>query len=90
VTFASQADAQDAIDNMDMNVHHDRVLRVNLAKPMKNPTQPGGNRPIWESEDWLQKYAKPLSQSGGVQGRNNEEGGTQHLTEDEAAEEDME
>jgi len=24
---------------------------------------------VWESEEWLQQYAKPLAQSGGVQGR---------------------
>jgi len=31
--------------------------------------QAGGNRAVWESEEWLQQYAKPLAQSGGVQGR---------------------
>ncbi|KAG1715710.1 hypothetical protein ID866_1473 [Astraeus odoratus] len=71
VTYSSTADAQDAIDNMDLNELRGRVLKVNIAKPMKAAVQPGaGNRAIWESEEWLQKYAKPLAQSGGVQGRN--------------------
>ncbi|KAI0665177.1 RNA-binding domain-containing protein [Cubamyces menziesii] len=66
VTYSSSADAQDAIDNMDLNELNGRVLRVNLARPMKGPLQPQGNRAIWESEEWLQKYAKPLDQSGGA------------------------
>jgi hypothetical protein len=40
VTYASAADAQDAIDNMDLNEWRGRVLKVNLARPMKNPIQP--------------------------------------------------
>ncbi|KIM46682.1 hypothetical protein M413DRAFT_63544 [Hebeloma cylindrosporum] len=66
VTFSSQGDAQDAIDNMDMNELKGRVLRVNLARPMKAATlNPQGNRAIWESEEWLQEHVKPLAQSGG-------------------------
>lgn len=38
-------DAQDAIDNMDMNEFRGRVLKVNLAKPQKVPLQGLGNRP---------------------------------------------
>lgn len=71
VTYSSAADAQDAIDNMDLNEFRGKVLKVNTARPIKASMQPGaGNRAIWESEDWLQQYAKPLAQSGGVQGRN--------------------
>ncbi|KAG7092491.1 hypothetical protein E1B28_008842 [Marasmius oreades] len=69
VTYGSSADAQDAIDNMDLNELKGRVIKVNLARPMKTPMQLGGNRAVWESEEWLKQYAKPLSQSGGVQGR---------------------
>ncbi|KAK7054820.1 hypothetical protein VNI00_003283 [Paramarasmius palmivorus] len=91
VTYSSAADAQDAIDNMDLNELRGRVIKVNLAKPMKTPMQLGGNRAgkflavtytlhffliifppfhlVWESEEWLKQYVKPLSQSGGVQGR---------------------
>ncbi|KAF9246492.1 RNA-binding domain-containing protein [Melanogaster broomeanus] len=71
VTYASPADAQDAIDNMDLNELRGRVLKVNIARPIKASIQPGaGNRAIWESEEWLMQHAKPLAQSGGVQGRN--------------------
>ena len=44
VTFASPADAQDAIDNMDLNELHGKVLRVNLARPSKMPVQGLGNK----------------------------------------------
>lgn len=44
ITFGSSADAQDAIDNMDMNELKGRVLKVNLARPMKGVLQPNGNR----------------------------------------------
>ncbi|KZT67739.1 RNA-binding domain-containing protein [Daedalea quercina L-15889] len=66
VTFASTADAQDAIDNMDLNELKGRVLKVNLARQVKAPVQGAGNRAIWESEEWLQQYAKPLDRSGGA------------------------
>lgn len=44
VTYSSSADAQDAIDNMDLNELRGRVIKVNLARPMKGPVQLGGNR----------------------------------------------
>ncbi|EKM55589.1 uncharacterized protein PHACADRAFT_256317 [Phanerochaete carnosa HHB-10118-sp] len=44
VTFASTADAQDAIDNMDLNELQGKVLRVNLARPSKMPVQGLGNK----------------------------------------------
>lgn len=44
VTYSSPADAQDAIDNMDLNDLNGRVVRVSLARPMKGPTQGAGNR----------------------------------------------
>ncbi|EJD02314.1 RNA-binding domain-containing protein [Fomitiporia mediterranea MF3/22] len=69
VTYTSSGDAQDAIDNMDMNELRGRVLRVNLARPQKLTAAVSGNRPIWESEEWLKQYAKPLAQSGGVGSR---------------------
>ncbi|EIN07342.1 RNA-binding domain-containing protein [Punctularia strigosozonata HHB-11173 SS5] len=65
VTYTSAEDAQDAIDNMDLNELRGRVLKVSLARPMKTPAQLGGNRAVWESEEWIKQYAKPLSQSGG-------------------------
>lgn len=45
VTYASPADAQDAIDNMDLNELRGRVIKVNIARPFKAAIQPGaGNR----------------------------------------------
>lgn len=76
VTYSSPADAQDAIDNMDLNEMRGKVLKVNLARPMKGPVQPMGNRAVWESEDWLKQHVKPLSQSGGVQGRTTSRSGS--------------
>jgi len=78
VTFSSPADAQDAIDNMELNELKGKVLRVNLARPMKAPTQGAGNKAIWESEDWLKQYAKPLARSGGaaLRARTRDGGGT--------------
>ncbi|KAF9815306.1 hypothetical protein IEO21_04669 [Rhodonia placenta] len=66
VTFASPADAQDAIDNMDLNELNGRVLKVNIARQLKAPTEGLGNRAIWESEEWLKTFAKPLDKSGGA------------------------
>jgi len=73
VTFSSAGDAQDAIDNMDMNELRGRILKVSLARPMKGVTPATGNRPIWESEDWLKQHAKPLAGSGGLRGPRNPE-----------------
>jgi len=69
VTYGSSNDAQDAIDNMDMNELKGKVIKVNLARPMKGPIEAGNNRAVWESEEWLKQHAKPLAESGGVQGR---------------------
>ena len=44
VTYSSAGDAQDAIDNMDMNELRGRVLKVSLARPLKGVQQPAGNR----------------------------------------------
>ncbi|TFK55052.1 RNA-binding domain-containing protein [Heliocybe sulcata] len=65
VTYSSPEDAQDAIDNMDLNELRGRVLKVNLARPIKGIQQPN-NRAIWETEEWLKQYAKPLAESGGI------------------------
>lgn len=35
MTYGASSDAQDAIDNMDLNELKGRVVKVNLAKPMK-------------------------------------------------------
>jgi hypothetical protein len=83
VAFASAGDAQDAIDNMDMNELRGRILKVSIARPTKGVTPATGNRAsescflvygafaneallsVWESEEWLKQYAKPLTGAGG-------------------------
>ncbi|KAI0703629.1 RNA-binding domain-containing protein [Cytidiella melzeri] len=74
VTFSSPADAQDAIDNMDLNELRGKVIKVNLARPTKIPVQGMGNRAVWESEEWLKAHAKPLARSGGAALRGQREG----------------
>lgn len=44
VTYSSAGDAQDAIDNMDMNELRGRILKVSIARPMKGVTPAMGNR----------------------------------------------
>lgn len=44
MTYTSAGDAQDAIDNMDLNLLLGRVIRVNLARPQKAPAIGAGNR----------------------------------------------
>ncbi|VDB83004.1 unnamed protein product [Peniophora sp. CBMAI 1063] len=86
VTFSSAGDAQDAIDNMDMNELQGKVLKVNIARPMKAQPQLQGNRAVWESEEWLKEYAKPLAESGGVQNRG-KSAEAENAEQDEAMEE---
>jgi RNA recognition motif-containing protein len=45
VTYSSAGDAQDAIDNMDLNELRGRTLKVSIARPMKGVTPATGNRP---------------------------------------------
>ncbi|KAI0006170.1 hypothetical protein BJV74DRAFT_26964 [Russula compacta] len=84
VTFSSASDAQDAIDNMDMNELRGRILKVSPARPMKGVTPSTGNRAIWESEEWLKQYAKPLTSAGGLRGYRNAASGD--ATQDDAEE----
>jgi len=86
VTYSSAGDAQDAIDNMDMNELRGRVLKVSLARPLKGVQQPAGNRAIWESEEWLKQNAKPLSGSGGLRGHRG--AGPEATGQDDAADAD--
>ena len=41
-----------------------RTLRVNLAKPMK--IKEGSTRPVWATDEWLQKYAGASLAGGGA------------------------
>lgn len=45
LTFTTPIDAQDAIDNMDLNELKGKVLKVNIARPLKGGAiVPSGNR----------------------------------------------
>ncbi|KAK8864256.1 hypothetical protein IAR55_001502 [Kwoniella newhampshirensis] len=73
LTFQNPTDAQDAIDNFDLNElpgyqGRGRFLKCSIANPSKFNTESGGNkfdRPIWETEEWQQKYAKPSGEENG-------------------------
>lgn len=77
LTFANPADAQDAIDNYDLNElpgykGRGKVLKCSIAQPNKYGNEGTGqkfDRAIWESEEWLKKYSKPLDQSDGANGQ---------------------
>lgn len=65
VTYGSSADAQDAIDNMDLNELRGRVIKCNLARPSKGPLQPNNNR----AGEWFPNCALTtfsLSRSMGI------------------------
>lgn len=66
MTFSSPADAQDAIDNMDLNELRGKVLRVNLARPTKMPLQPQGNRASKSATNLMRSIhaQQPSLQSG--------------------------
>ena len=68
VTFSSAGDAQDAIDNMDMNELQGKVLKVNIARPMKAQPQLQGNRAGAFSELPLNSLSYAQSYSMGVGG----------------------
>ncbi|XP_002154334.1 peptidyl-prolyl cis-trans isomerase E isoform X1 [Hydra vulgaris] len=49
--FELAEDAAAAIDNMNESELYGRTIRVNLAKPMKNPES--ASRGIWSTDEWL-------------------------------------
>lgn len=51
---------------MIVTAHSQGILNVNVAKPLKTSTNAAGynNRPVWEDEDWIKRYAKPLGHEG--------------------------
>ncbi|KAI9639632.1 uncharacterized protein MKK02DRAFT_29651 [Dioszegia hungarica] len=71
LTFSNPADAQEAIDNFDLNElpgyqGRGRFLKCSLAQPDRfqkaggeGGAGKGYDRAVWESEEWLQKNAKP-------------------------------
>ncbi|RXK40092.1 cyclophilin [Tremella mesenterica] len=86
LTFANPADAQDAIDNYDLNElpgykGRGKFLKCSIAQPNRYGNEGEGDkfdRPVWESEEWLKKYAKPLDQNGAIdtqpEGQSNPDG----------------
>ena len=36
---------------------HQKIINVNLAKPLK--AMIGGNKPVWQDEEWIKQYATP-------------------------------
>ncbi|WWD17447.1 hypothetical protein CI109_101888 [Kwoniella shandongensis] len=77
LTFQSASDAQDAIDNFDLNElpgyqGRGRFLKCSIANPNKFNSESGGSnkfdKPIWESEEYQQKYAKPSGEENGTAG----------------------
>jgi peptidyl-prolyl isomerase E (cyclophilin E) len=64
VDFEEQEDAAAALDNMNNAELYGKVLKVNIAKPVKNKL--GSHKAVWaEAEDW---YNKTLTEDGGEGG----------------------
>merc|ERR1711963_911603 len=55
IDYELPEDAQAAIDNMHDSELFGRVLRVNLAKPLR--IKEGATKPVWADEEWLQMYS---------------------------------
>ncbi|CAG8636929.1 4021_t:CDS:2 [Cetraspora pellucida] len=55
IEFEEAADAQAAIDNMNLSELYGKVIKVNLARPMR--VKEGSMRAVWSEDAWLQKYA---------------------------------
>jgi len=55
IEFEEEEDTLAAIDNMHLSELFGRVIKVNLTKPSK--LRENMNKPIWEDDEWLQKYA---------------------------------
>lgn len=110
MTFANPADAQDAVDNFDLNelpgyAGQGKFLKCSLAQPDRHGNSDGKKNgfdragasrmctkctwkregslahahAVWESEDWIKKYANP----GGAEGQ---DGGPEAPNGDEADE----
>lgn len=61
ITFTEEDDADDAIDNMNLNEVHGNVITVNVAKAQKILPN-DARRPIWETDAWLQEHNTAASE----------------------------
>jgi len=77
IDYELPEDAQAAIDNMHDSELFGRVLRVNLAKPLR--IKEGATKPVWADEEWLQKYAGKGTESKDTSEAKPEEA---HVTQD--------
>ncbi|CAB4400988.1 putative peptidyl-prolyl cis-trans isomerase E [Rhizophagus irregularis] len=55
VEFEEASDAQASIDNMNLSELYGKVIKVNLARPIR--IKDGSMRAVWSEDAWLQKYA---------------------------------
>lgn len=57
IEFDDKVSASIAIDNMDLNVLSNQVIKCNYAKPLKAAQLTGeNNKPIWSTEEWLHEF----------------------------------
>ncbi|GES83486.1 peptidyl-prolyl cis-trans isomerase E-like [Rhizophagus clarus] len=52
VEFEEASDAQAAIDNMNLSELYGKVIKVNLARPIR--IKDGSMRAVWSEDAWLQ------------------------------------
>lgn len=59
IEFDDKIAAATAIDNMDLNILSNNVIKCNYAKPLKAAHLTGeSNKPIWSTQEWLHEYGK--------------------------------
>ena len=77
VEFEEKDDAASAIENMNDAEICGRTIRVNLAKPLR--ATEASTRAVWQSDQWLQKYAGKSTEEGGGGGEaaNGQNNGTE-------------
>ena len=56
VEFTNDEDAAAAMDNMDSAELEGRVLRVNIAKPIRHKL--GASKPVWSTDEWFKTSLK--------------------------------
>ncbi|KAJ3186750.1 hypothetical protein HDU85_007570 [Gaertneriomyces sp. JEL0708] len=70
VQFEEPEDAQAAIENMHLSELYGRVIKVNLARPMR--LQTFTTQAIWNDEEWLKEHAAGIEDDGAPTDANNE------------------